>query len=148
MNVTDIHYAYRQTTVTPTLVSFSFQSPSRRRDRINSNKFVTLYPEIRNRSMPLGTDVNYQRFTDLDGLGSTKLRYVEKNYGENDEKRSLLPGGLPHRRFLCLHCVVLTSLLIRTLSNVRRCADNLSVGFLWMFSDGGHMVPASRRLNL
>lgn len=30
-----------------------------------------------------------------------------------------------------------------------RRADNLSVGFLWMFSDGGHMVSVRRRgLNL
>ncbi|CAL1680585.1 unnamed protein product [Lasius platythorax] len=113
-------HACRQTASNPRFFSFMFQSPPRGQV---SNKFVTLHPGIRGRLMPPGTDVNYQRFTDLDGLGSTKPRYVEvvtreKNYGENDQKRSLLPGGLPHRRFLCLHCAVLTSLLVRTLSNV------------------------------
>lgn len=121
MNVTDIHCACRQTVVTPNhrffLVHVSISSA---RGEV-SNKFVTLDPGI---PRPIDAARHRCELSTIHRLRrSTKLRYVEvatreKNYGENDQKRSLLPGGLPHRRFLCLHCAVLTSLLIRTLSNV------------------------------
>lgn len=100
--------------------------------------------------------MNYQRSTGLDGprtrrdCTTWKCRRGGKNYGENDQKRSLLPGGLP-----CTSSTLPVFTLRRSdvsLSSVLkrgRRADNLSVGFLWMFSDGGHMVSVRRRgLNL
>jgi len=70
----------------------------------------------------------------VDGSGSTKLHYVEvptweKNYGENDQKRSLLPGGL-FSTSSSLPVFTLRRPDISSALKRGRRADNLSVSFL------------------
>jgi len=81
-----------------------------------SNKFVTLYPGNPHRSVQMWIINDSPAY--LDGPGSTKLHYVEvptweKNYGETIRRGHCFLEGclLPRRRFLCLHCFVLTSLV-------------------------------------
>lgn len=112
-----------------------------------SNKFVTLHPGIRARCRcKLSTIHRLRRDRRTALRRSTDVG--KKLRGKRSEEVTASWRAVFY--LVVASCVYTVSSwhLSSALKRGRR-ADNLSVSFLWMFSDGGHMVPVRRcRLNL
>lgn len=133
----------------PTLVFSAYVLISSARVEM-SNKFVTLYPGIRAARCRCELSTIHRlrraRINETALRGSTDVG--KKLRGKRSEEVTASWRAVFY--FVVASCVYTASSwrLSSALKRGRR-ADKLSVSFLWMFSDGGHMVPVRRhRLNL